>query len=115
MSTKWAEGRLTFSSFPLLQLCSTIDIETLLPHPPAESRAAAFKSFTGEPFDPPTRTNLEDKVTVYCPSCAAALSVPWLSHNGNGYAQRAWSARCDVDGGCGMTFDREVSLPRSII
>ncbi|KAG8985449.1 hypothetical protein FRB94_004854 [Tulasnella sp. JGI-2019a] len=100
-------GLRKIGSFPLLQMCSTIDHETLLPHPPTQSRSFAFRSFTGESFDPPIRTGFEDTVTIYCPNCSKDIPVPWLSHNGNGYAQRGFSTRCDVDGGCNMEFDRE--------
>ncbi|KAG9012488.1 hypothetical protein FRB94_005805 [Tulasnella sp. JGI-2019a] len=100
-------GLRRIGSFPLLQMCSTIDAETLLPRPPALSRAFAFQSFTGESFDPPTRTVFEDTVTIYCPSCLKGIGVPWVSHAGNGYAQRGFSTLCDVDGGCNMEFDHE--------
>ncbi|KAG8887402.1 hypothetical protein FRB98_009666 [Tulasnella sp. 332] len=94
-------------SFPLLQMCSTIDVETLLPNPPGESRSTLFKSLTGESFDPPTRTTPEDAITIHCPSCSKGISTPWLSHGGNGYAQRGFSAICNIDGGCHMQFDLE--------
>ncbi|KAG9034217.1 hypothetical protein FRB95_013498 [Tulasnella sp. JGI-2019a] len=100
-------GLQAIGSFPLLQICSTIDGESLLPHAPSASRSTAFRSFTGESFDPPIRTRLEDTVTIYCPSCSRSLTVPWLSQTGYGYAQRGFSATCDIEGGCGMQFDRE--------
>ncbi|KAG9012492.1 hypothetical protein FRB94_005809 [Tulasnella sp. JGI-2019a] len=80
-------GLQQIGSFPLLQFCSTIDPETLLPRLPTESRSTAFMSSTGESFEPPLFTALEDKIT--------------------GYAQRGFSAQCDSDEGCRTVFDRE--------
>ncbi|KAG9036618.1 hypothetical protein FRB95_008452 [Tulasnella sp. JGI-2019a] len=95
-------------SFPLLQMCATIDAETVLPHPPTEGRSTVFVSNTGEPFEPPITTSLEDTVPISCPQCSTVLSIPWLSPNGRGYAQRGFIAHCNVEGGCQMVFDREV-------
>ncbi|KAG9002558.1 hypothetical protein FRB93_011432 [Tulasnella sp. JGI-2019a] len=95
-------------SFPLLQMCATINAETLLPHPPTESRSTAFMSNTGEPFEPPITTSLEDTVPVSCPQCSTMLPIPWLSPDGRGYAQRGFIAQCNVEGGCQMVSDREM-------
>ncbi|KAG9012482.1 hypothetical protein FRB94_005799 [Tulasnella sp. JGI-2019a] len=95
-------------SFPLLQMSATIDAETLIPHPPTESRSTAFRSNTGELFEPPIATTPGDTVPVSCPRCSIVLSIPWLSPDGRGYAQRGFIVQCDVEGGCQMVFDREV-------
>ena len=92
-------------SFPLSQLCSTIDKESLVPHFPTESRVAAFASFTGQPFDPPLNTTSEDTVILFCPGCSQPNSVPWITRKGDGYGQRAFSTGCSS---CSMTFNREV-------
>ncbi|KAG9002556.1 hypothetical protein FRB95_008453 [Tulasnella sp. JGI-2019a] len=68
-------GLQQIGSFPLLQFCSTIDPETLLPRLPTESRSTAFMSSTGESFEPPLFTALEDKITVNCPACSIPLSI----------------------------------------
>ncbi|KAG8892982.1 hypothetical protein FRC01_013839, partial [Tulasnella sp. 417] len=44
-------GLLRIGSLPLMQLAGSIDSETLLAHPPLESRVAAFSAFTGQPFE----------------------------------------------------------------
>ena len=92
-------------SFPLSQLCSTIDKESLLPYPPTESRVAAFGSFTGQPFHPPLNTTSEDIVAIFCPSCSQPNSVPWITYKGDGFGQRAFSVVCS---NCSMPFNREV-------
>ncbi|KAG8971610.1 hypothetical protein FRC05_010956 [Tulasnella sp. 425] len=53
-------GLLRIGSFPLVQLVSSIDQETLLPHPPSNGRVSAFTSFTGQPFEPPINTTSEE-------------------------------------------------------
>ncbi|KAG9036597.1 hypothetical protein FRB95_008431 [Tulasnella sp. JGI-2019a] len=105
-------GLQQIEAFPLLQMCSTIDAETLLPHPATESRSTAFVSSTGEPFDPPFSTTLDDRIGICCPGCSALLSIPWLSADGKGYAQRGFVARCNIDGGCRMEFSRETLAVR---
>ncbi|KIO19310.1 hypothetical protein M407DRAFT_56741, partial [Tulasnella calospora MUT 4182] len=97
-------GLLKIGSFPLLHLAGSIDQETLLPHPPPESRVAAFSSLTGQPFDPPTNTTSEETVTVFCPSCSQANSIPWITYKGDGYAQRGFACACAH---CQFEFSRE--------
>ncbi|KAG8933520.1 hypothetical protein FRC01_008603 [Tulasnella sp. 417] len=97
-------GLLRIGSFPLMQLAGSIDRETLLPHPPSENRAAAFSSFTGQPFDPPTNTTSEDTVVVFCPSCSQPNTIPWITYKGDGYAQRGFSCACNS---CQFSFSRE--------
>ena len=94
-------------SFPLREMCSTIDRETLLPHGPSTSQTEAFVSFTGMPFSPPVTTSTEDLVTLYCPNCSQTNQVPWINHNGTGYAQRSFETEC-LRRECRMKFDREV-------
>ncbi|KAG8927126.1 hypothetical protein FRC01_007979 [Tulasnella sp. 417] len=53
-------GLLRIGSLPLMQLAGSIDSETLFPHPPSESRVAAFTSFTGQPFDCPLNTTSDE-------------------------------------------------------
>ncbi|KAG8933502.1 hypothetical protein FRC01_008782, partial [Tulasnella sp. 417] len=97
-------GLLRIGSFPLMQLAGSIDRDTLLPHPPSESRVAAFSSFTGQPFDPPTNTTSEDTVVVFCPSCSQPNTIPWITYKGDGYAQRRFSCACNS---CQLSFSRE--------
>ncbi|KAG9048660.1 hypothetical protein FS837_012288 [Tulasnella sp. UAMH 9824] len=97
-------GLVKIGSFPLLQLAESIDQETLLPHPSSESRVAAFSSLTGQSFDPPTNTTSEETVTLFCPSCSEANSIPWITYKGDGYAQRAFACACAH---CQFEFSRE--------
>ncbi|KAG8914659.1 hypothetical protein FRC00_011745, partial [Tulasnella sp. 408] len=97
-------GLLRIGSFPLMQLAGSIDKEALLPHLPSESRVAAFSSFTGQPFDPPTNTTSEDTVVVFCPSCSQPNTIPWITFKGDGYAQRGFSCACKS---CQFTFSWE--------
>ncbi|KAG8922086.1 hypothetical protein FRC01_014503, partial [Tulasnella sp. 417] len=97
-------GLLKVGSFPLLQLAGSVDQDTLLPHPPSESRVAAFSSLTGQPFDPPANTTSEETVAVFCPSCSQANSIPWITYKGDGYAQRGFACACAH---CQFEFTRE--------
>ncbi|KAG8905515.1 hypothetical protein FRB99_008774 [Tulasnella sp. 403] len=99
-------GLLKIGSFPLGRMATTIDSKTLLPYPPEESRATLFSSFTGESFDPPLQTTLEDVVTLQCPVCSALTAAPWITREGTGYAQRKFAATCSARP-CGRSFDRE--------
>ncbi|KAG8994216.1 hypothetical protein FRB90_000507 [Tulasnella sp. 427] len=85
---------LRVGSFPLMQLAGTTDRETLLPHPPVESRAAAFSSFTSQPFDPPMNTTAEDTAVIFCPTCSQPSTVPWITFKADGYAQRDFAYVC---------------------
>ncbi|KAG8971609.1 hypothetical protein FRC05_010955 [Tulasnella sp. 425] len=84
-------GLLRIGSFPLVNLASSIDQETLLPHPPSEGRVSAFSSFTEQPFEPPINTTSEETVAVFCPSCAEPNTIPWITYKGDGYAQREFA------------------------
>lgn len=97
-------GLLRIGSFPLRQLVGSIDRDTLLPHPPSESRVAAWGSFTEQPFDPPTNTTSEDMVLIFCPSCSQPNTIPWITYKGDGYAQRGFSCACSS---CQFSFSRE--------
>ncbi|KAG9048661.1 hypothetical protein FS837_012289 [Tulasnella sp. UAMH 9824] len=97
-------GLLKIGSFPLLQLAGSIDQETLLPHSPVEGRMTAFSSLTGQSFDPPTNTTSEETVTLFCPSCSQANSIPWITYKGDGYAQRGFACVCVH---CQFEFSRE--------
>ncbi|KAG8982677.1 hypothetical protein FRB90_006634, partial [Tulasnella sp. 427] len=87
-------GLLRVGSFPLIQLAGSIDQETLLPHPPSESRVSAFSSLTGQPFDPPITTTSEETVPINCPSCSQPNSIPWITYKGDGYGQREFACAC---------------------
>ncbi|KAG8895757.1 hypothetical protein FRB99_000362, partial [Tulasnella sp. 403] len=93
-------------SFPLLQLCATIDPETLLPYTPTERRASTFTSFTGQPFEPPIVTLSTDTVAIFCPNCAFPNNIPWIEPYGFGYAQREFTIKCQRPE-CQMYFTRE--------
>ncbi|KAG8926325.1 hypothetical protein FRC01_009005, partial [Tulasnella sp. 417] len=97
-------GLLRIGSLPLMQLASSIDSETLLPHPPSESRVAAFAAFTCQPFDCPLNTTSEETVHVYCPSCSQSNTVPWITFKGDGFAQRGFGCICND---CRFMFTRE--------
>ncbi|KAG9048668.1 hypothetical protein FS837_012296 [Tulasnella sp. UAMH 9824] len=99
-----ALGSFPHRSFPLVQLASSIDQETLLPHPAAEGRVAAFGSFTGQPFEPPINTTSEETVAVFCPSCSQPNTIPWITYKGDGYAQRAFACACSH---CKFEFNTE--------
>ncbi|KAG8927127.1 hypothetical protein FRC01_007980 [Tulasnella sp. 417] len=97
-------GLLRIGSLPLMQLAGSIDSETLLPHPPSESRVAAFAAFTGQPFDCPLNTTSEETVPVYCPSCSESNVIPWITYKGDGFAQRDFGCSCN---NCRFMFTRE--------
>lgn len=97
-------GLLRIGSLPLVQLASSIDQETLLPHPASEGRVSAFSSFTEQPFEPPINTTSEETVTVFCPSCSQPNTIPWITYKGDGYAQRAFGCACSH---CKFEFNKE--------
>ncbi|KAG8926326.1 hypothetical protein FRC01_009006 [Tulasnella sp. 417] len=97
-------GLLRIGSLPLMQLAGSIDSETLLSHPPSESRVAAFAAFTGQPFDCPLNTTSEETVHVYCPSCSESNAIPWITYKGDGFAQRGFGCSCN---NCQFMFTRE--------
>ncbi|KAG8984012.1 hypothetical protein FRB90_005625, partial [Tulasnella sp. 427] len=95
---------LRIGSFPLTQLAASIDRETLLSHPPSPDRVATFTSLTGQQFVPPINTTFEDTLDVSCPNCSYANIVPWVTHNGDGYAQDGFSCSCS---GCKFRINKE--------
>ncbi|KAG8971556.1 hypothetical protein FRC05_010966 [Tulasnella sp. 425] len=102
-------GLLRIGSFPLMQLAGSVDHETLLPHPPSESRASAFNSFTGQPFKPPVNTTSDETVAVFCPSCSQPNKTPWITFKGDGFAQRGYGCICE---NCRLMFTREALVVR---
>ncbi|KAG8905514.1 hypothetical protein FRB99_008773 [Tulasnella sp. 403] len=98
-------GLLKIGSFPLMQMASIIDHETLLPHPPSEARVSAFSSFTGQPFDPPIQTTSDHVVVLACPVCSIPNTIPWITYKGDGYAQRGFAVTCAAER-CGRRFTR---------
>ncbi|KAG9016324.1 hypothetical protein FRB90_003288 [Tulasnella sp. 427] len=98
------QGLLNIGSFPLMQLAGSIDQESLLPHPPSTERASAFRSLTGQPFEYPVNTTSEHTLVISCPSCSQPSNVPWITHLGDGYAQRGFVYACEK---CNFKFNRE--------
>ncbi|EJD48254.1 hypothetical protein AURDEDRAFT_162726 [Auricularia subglabra TFB-10046 SS5] len=93
-------------SFPLSPVARSIDASNLQYNVPARMREN-FEIATGESYDPPLYTSVDDFVFISCPCCEAPgekYHWPWINAKGTGWAQRCFRATCPV---CKQSFDHE--------
>ncbi|KZP09938.1 hypothetical protein FIBSPDRAFT_759154, partial [Athelia psychrophila] len=62
--------------------------------PPSEARIQAWVKTTSSPFDPLDSAAITLNRTFQCPECRSAVSAPFITADGKGYAQKNFSIDC---------------------